>query len=219
MPKVVVIGGGWAGSGAAISAKKAGADVVLLERTDMLLGTGLVGGIMRNNGRFTAAEEMIALGGGDLFQICDRNARHKDVNFPGHNHAILYDIVKTHGDVLRYLTQLGVEIVFRARVKEVNMENIKLLADYYHMSVENEDIDVLLETGNYIKHVHLSCKRGRCFPGLFPEDSIKSFFRCLYRIGYSDRISIEAFTDNFRQDAAKALRFLKEEIKNSKKAI
>ncbi len=128
MVKVVIVGGGWSGCAAAIAAVKAGGQVTLLERTDMLLGTGLVGGIMRNNGRFTAAEEMIALGGGDLFQICDRNARHKNVNFPGHNHAILYDIVKTHGNVLRYLTQLGVEIVFRARVKEVNMENRTILA-------------------------------------------------------------------------------------------
>lgn len=127
MVKVVIIGGGWSGCAAAISAVKAGGQVTLLERTDMLLGTGLVGGIMRNNGRFTAAEEMIALGGGDLFQICDRNARHKNVNFPGHNHALLYDIVKTHGDVFRYLTQLGVKIIFRARVKEVNMEKQTIL--------------------------------------------------------------------------------------------
>ena len=46
MAKVVVIGGGWAGCAAAISAKKAGADVVLLERTDLLLGLGNIGGIM-----------------------------------------------------------------------------------------------------------------------------------------------------------------------------
>ncbi|MBN3384846.1 FAD-dependent oxidoreductase, partial [Clostridium botulinum] len=53
--KVVVIGGGWAGCAAAISAKKAGADVSIFEKTDLLLGLGNVGGIMRNNGRFTAA--------------------------------------------------------------------------------------------------------------------------------------------------------------------
>ena len=43
MVKVVVVGGGWSGCGAAIAAAKAGAQVTLLERTDMLLGTGLVG--------------------------------------------------------------------------------------------------------------------------------------------------------------------------------
>jgi len=31
MPKVIVVGGGWAGCSAAISAKKAGAEVVVLE--------------------------------------------------------------------------------------------------------------------------------------------------------------------------------------------
>ena len=49
MAKVVVIGGGWAGCAAAIAAKKAGADVLILEKTDLLLGLGNVGGIMRNN--------------------------------------------------------------------------------------------------------------------------------------------------------------------------
>ena len=49
--KVVVVGGGWSGCAAALSARKQGAEVTLLERTDMLLGTGLVGGIVQNNGR------------------------------------------------------------------------------------------------------------------------------------------------------------------------
>ena len=39
------MGGGWSGCAAALAARQAGADeVVLLERTDSLLGTGLVGG-------------------------------------------------------------------------------------------------------------------------------------------------------------------------------
>ena len=43
MAKVVIIGGGWAGCAAAITARKAGAEVVILERTDLLLGLGNVG--------------------------------------------------------------------------------------------------------------------------------------------------------------------------------
>ena len=58
--RVIIVGGGWAGCAAALSAKKRGAETILIERTDMLLGTGLVGGIMRNNGRYTATEELIA---------------------------------------------------------------------------------------------------------------------------------------------------------------
>ena len=122
MTKVVITGGGWSGCAAAISAVKAGAEVTLLERTDMLLGTGLVGGIMRNNGRFTATEEMIAMGGGDLFEICDKTARHKNIAFPGHEHASLYDIADTHGKVYDHLLDLGVNIVFQSRVKYVEMK-------------------------------------------------------------------------------------------------
>ncbi|MBY6877962.1 hypothetical protein HYH51_14605 [Clostridium botulinum] len=70
-----------------MSAKKAGADVSIFEKTDLLLGLGNVGGIMRNNGRFTAAEELIALGAGDLINITDENSRHKNIDFPGHKHA------------------------------------------------------------------------------------------------------------------------------------
>ena len=66
--------------------------MVLVERTDYLLGTGLVGGIMRNNGRFTAAEEMMALGAGALFEICDELSVHRNFSFPGHEHASLYDV-------------------------------------------------------------------------------------------------------------------------------
>lgn len=121
--KVVIVGGGWSGCAAAVSAVKGGADVTLLERTDMLLGTGLVGGIMRNNGRFTATEECIALGGGEIFHIIDENSRHKNVSFPGHEHANLYDIGKTPGAVSRYVEKIGVHVVYQARITKAEVEN------------------------------------------------------------------------------------------------
>ncbi|MDF2615195.1 MAG: hypothetical protein K0S71_2981 [Clostridia bacterium] len=121
MKKVIVVGGGWAGCAAAISARKAGADVTVLERTDMLLGTGLVGGIMRNNGRYTATEELIAMGGGDLFEICDRCSRHTNIEFPGHKHANLYDIAKTHGEVLKHMETLGIKIHFEVRITKMHL--------------------------------------------------------------------------------------------------
>ncbi|HHW02710.1 MAG TPA: FAD-dependent oxidoreductase [Thermoanaerobacterales bacterium] len=128
MPKVVVIGGGWSGCAAALSAKKAGADVVLLERADMLLGTGLVGGIMRNNGRFTATEEMIAMGGGELFQVTDNVARHKNIEFPGHKHATLYDVARVEPAVKKVLLDAGIEIHTESRVKDVEAEGKKIKA-------------------------------------------------------------------------------------------
>ena len=106
--KVIVIGGGWAGCAAAITAKKAGAQVRLFEKTDMLLGLGNVGGIMRNNGRFIASEGLIALGSGDLINITDANSRHKNIDFPGHKHAWLYDVYKIEPEVKAYLINMGI---------------------------------------------------------------------------------------------------------------
>ena len=123
MSNVIVVGGGWSGCAAAISARKAGAEVIVLERTDMLLGTGLVGGIMRNNGRYTATEEMIAMGGGNLFEICDKSAKHINIDFPGHKHANLYDIAKVHGEVLNHLVSLGIKIVFNTRITKIELYN------------------------------------------------------------------------------------------------
>lgn len=120
--KVVIAGGGWAGCAAAASARKQGVDVTLLERTDLLLGTGLVGGIMRNNGRFTATEEAIAMGGDDLFHITDAYARHKDVSFPGHAHASLYDICKTPVAVTDHMLAIGVDVKLCSRITSADME-------------------------------------------------------------------------------------------------
>ena len=119
MPRIVVVGGGWAGCAAALAARKVDAEVVLVERTDCLLGTGLVGGIMRNNGRFTAAEEMIAMGGGDLFRLADQVARHAGVEFPGHRHATLYDVALMEPTVRRYLLGQGVGLLMMARACDV----------------------------------------------------------------------------------------------------
>lgn len=120
---IVVVGGGWAGVSAAVAARNAGADVSLLERTDMLLGTGLVGGIMRNNGRFTATEEMIALGGNEIFQTIDRNTRHTNVNFPGHKHASLYDIALIEPAIMRLLKSKGIDIYLKSRVVDLTIDD------------------------------------------------------------------------------------------------
>jgi hypothetical protein len=126
--KVVVVGGGWAGCAAALSARKQGAQVVLIERTDMLLGTGLVGGIMRNNGRFTAAEEMIAMSGGELFQLTDQNSLHRTIDFPGHHHASLYNVATMEPIMHNFLSEKGVQIQLSTRITDVAMREDRIEA-------------------------------------------------------------------------------------------
>lgn len=148
MYKAVIIGGGWSGCAAAIAAKKAGADVVLIEKTDLLLGLGNVGGIMRNNGRFTATEENIALGAGELFQLTDKLSRHRNVDFPGHQHASLYDVVKVEPAVRRLLVEMGIEIRLIARAidcKTINTPSGKQLISIVLADGEEIAGDVFIE--------------------------------------------------------------------------
>lgn len=126
--KVVVVGGGWSGCAASIAASKQGAEVILIERTDMLLGTGLVGGIMRNNGRFTATEEMTAMAGGELFQLADQNALHRNIEFPGHHHASLYNVATMEPMVKKSLLEKGIQIHLTTRIEDVVKDGTRIKA-------------------------------------------------------------------------------------------
>ncbi len=126
--KVIIVGGGWAGCAAAVSAIKQDAEITLVERTDMLLGTGLVGGIMRNNGRFTAAEEMHAMCGGELFHLTDQNTLHRNIEFPGHQHASLYNVGTMEPKLKRFLIEKGVDVRTAVRITDVEMTDDSLKA-------------------------------------------------------------------------------------------
>lgn len=146
--KIIVIGGGWSGCAAAVAAARQGAEVTILERTDNLLGTGLVGGIFRNNGRFTAAEEMIAMGGGDMFQAMEACKTHTDVEFPGHHHASLYNIATIEPEVQRVLAKAGVEVLYQKRITDVEMDGRRIVAVRTKKNEGNErfEADAFVET-------------------------------------------------------------------------
>lgn len=143
--KVIIIGGGWAGCSAAISAQKAGADVSIYEKTDLLLGLGNVGGIMRNNGRYTASEELIALGGGDLIKITDKISKHRNIKFPGHDHATLYDVNRIEGHVRDYLIEMGINLYMEQRVTDVKFDGHKIKGIYLADDTYVEG-DIFIET-------------------------------------------------------------------------
>jgi len=156
--RVVVVGGGWAGCAAALYARRAGADSTLVEKTDLLLGTGLVGGIVRNNGRFTAAEEAIAMGAEEIFYVIDSVARHRNLDFPGHRHATLYDVQRIEPAVRKLLENNSVVIRFRTLIIEAAVEDgaIKYIATEKGERIEG---DVFIDTTgtagpmkNCIKH-------------------------------------------------------------------
>ena len=92
--------------------------------------------------------------------------------------------------------------------RAVNADNVQILADYYHMFKENEDIDIMSgEKKCRLIHAHVSDPRkGR----LFPTDArthrafLDKVKEC--RVG---TISVEGYTANFGQDARKSLELLK----------
>ncbi len=126
MVNIVIAGAGWAGCASAVAGIKAGAKVTLIEKADMILGTGLVGGIMRNNGRFTAAEELICAGGGELINLTDKLSLHQNVNFPHHNHASLYDVTRIEPAVRSLLKKMGVDLLLKKRIVDSVVVNNRI---------------------------------------------------------------------------------------------
>ncbi len=145
MAKIIIIGGGWAGCAAAITAKKAGGDVHLFERTDMLLGLGNAGGIMRNNGRYTATEETALLGAPELFEITDSCSRHKNLDFPGHKHSSLYDVAIIESQVRKLIESMGINLYFQHRVTDVIKNQDTIMGIKLHDKSIFEG-DVFIET-------------------------------------------------------------------------
>ncbi len=160
MNRVVVTGGGWSGVSAALTAKKKGAEVVLLEKTDLVLGAGNAGGIFRNNGRFTAAEEMKALGAGELFEVMDKCALHTGISFPGHSHASLYDVSKVEPCVRDLLSEAGIDLQTESHVMDIVKEEDMVAAVVLNDGSKIEG-DVFVDTtgtsgpmGNCLKYGH-----------------------------------------------------------------
>lgn len=57
-----------------------------------------------------------------FFPLYDRRERHTNVMFPGHNHASLYDTRRIHDDVLYYLRNQGVAVVFQSRITDARIK-------------------------------------------------------------------------------------------------
>ncbi|MDI7259455.1 MAG: FAD-dependent oxidoreductase [Thermodesulfobacteriota bacterium] len=116
-PKIVIIGGGPAGFSAAMVAKRVGADVTLIERTDALGGLGLVAGI----GIFGAAESIYyeekVMGAGDLGDIYVDTATHRHVKIPGvGDDSTLYNVMRLDARMQRACKDAGVEFLLRKTV-------------------------------------------------------------------------------------------------------
>ncbi|NLM11289.1 MAG: sugar phosphate isomerase/epimerase [Clostridiaceae bacterium] len=91
---------------------------------------------------------------------------------------------------------------------EVNMDNVGLLADSFHMFTENEPMSNITRVGT-LMHTHIATRDGRRYP-VSSDNLLEQFFGALKEINYQGRMSIEGKTEDFENDAAKALKILKE---------
>jgi hypothetical protein len=71
---------------------------------------------------------MIAMGGGEIFQRIDQNCLHRNVEFPGHCHASLYNVATMEPLIKRFLLEKGVDIQLSTRIDDVEMEGTRIRA-------------------------------------------------------------------------------------------
>jgi D-psicose/D-tagatose/L-ribulose 3-epimerase len=96
-----------------------------------------------------------------------------------------------------------------ALMQRVNRPEVRLLADYYHMALEQEDPAILLEAGPDLRHVHFARVAGRTYP-LEVDNGFQPFFDALRAAGYDGRVSVEGFSNDFYREAARALEVLRQ---------
>jgi sugar phosphate isomerase/epimerase len=96
-------------------------------------------------------------------------------------------------------------------VKAVNHENFRLLADIYHMLMENESPSNINKYGDLLYHTHIAEKIGRSAPGVNNAD-FTPYFKALKEVKYEGRMSIECTWKNLEEQASTALEAVRKQI-------
>ena len=91
---------------------------------------------------------------------------------------------------------------------DVNLSNVGLLADAYHMWQEGEDMNRILTCGPFM-HTHIALKGSRFYP-TEKTDEVREFFRLLKESGYDGTLSIEGKSDDWKADSIRALAVMRE---------
>ncbi|MBI2874843.1 MAG: FAD-dependent oxidoreductase [Firmicutes bacterium] len=128
MAKVVVVGGGWAGCGAAAAAAKLGMETVLLEKIDHLLGAGFMAGLTSTNAKYTAINEVKAMGAPEIFEADEAAILYRNPRVPSTENGYLYDIFKCERNVFNLLERMGVRVLLETRVVDVVVRGNRLEA-------------------------------------------------------------------------------------------
>ena len=94
-------------------------------------------------------------------------------------------------------------------VEAINHPHVQLLADWYHMNLENETLDNIAHAGKYLQHVHVASKT-RKVPLEGADDGLEGFFAALEAIGYNERCSFEGGYRDFASEAPAFIALMKQ---------
>jgi sugar phosphate isomerase/epimerase len=96
-----------------------------------------------------------------------------------------------------------------ALVRELSLDNVKLLIDYYHLRMENEDPGIIRDAGPDLRHIHIASREGRRFPRAGDGEDYAYFFSLLKAVSYRGRVSVEGYSGDMASDGAASLRLLR----------
>jgi sugar phosphate isomerase/epimerase len=97
-------------------------------------------------------------------------------------------------------------------IKKTNLSNIGILADFFHMSIEEADIpNSIINAGAFIKHIHLG-DNNRLLPG-YGHTDWESAFHALKKIGFGGYMNLECgIPGNVEEELPKTAKYLKDII-------
>ncbi|HZK39562.1 MAG TPA: sugar phosphate isomerase/epimerase family protein [Clostridia bacterium] len=94
----------------------------------------------------------------------------------------------------------------------LNSPEIVLLADAFHMDIEGETAEVILDNEDIISHLHISEAPGRVCPGKFGGEYLIKLGKDLREAGFCKDATVECCFDSFEKEGPEALRFIKEKM-------
>ncbi len=95
-------------------------------------------------------------------------------------------------------------------VRALNLSGVRLLADAYHMYLEEEDLSILEKERDILTHIHVAEPPARVYPGRDGGEYLTRFARALRKAGYCGRVSVECGYGDFQSEIRSARTFLEE---------
>ena len=93
-------------------------------------------------------------------------------------------------------------------VSDVDLENVRLLSDFYHVATDHEPISDITRIGAF-SHIHVASRHARRYPLPGQPDDYKQYFHRLKDIGYQGRISVEGGAEDIEAEGRLSLAYLR----------